>query len=98
MISSNRQYRGNDLVLGTTAGSAKVIWNEKQRRTHMYVSGTTGSGKSRFTLSLIQQDLEQHWKSKQGLLLLDPHSELYDDLVAYLAQHRRPAQGGGNHE
>ena len=83
----SRIYHGNRLVLGTAADGTQVIWNEKQRRTHMHVSGTTGSGKSRFTLSLIQQDLEQHWKSKQGLLLLDPHGELYDGVLSYIAEH-----------
>ena len=94
MISSNRHHFGNDLLLGTIEGGNKLTWTEKQRRTHMYVSGVTRSGKSRFVQSLIQQDIEKNWRHKQGLLLLDPHAELYDGVLAFLANQpklwRRP--------
>lgn len=81
----HRRYYGNDLVLGTTGDGSEVTWTETQRRTHMYVSGVTRSGKSRFVQSLVQQDVAQHWKHRQGLLLLDPHGELYDGVLAYIA-------------
>lgn len=50
------------------------------------VIGTTGSGKSRFLLSLLKQDIDQWKRTKHGLLLLDPHGELCDRLLAQLAE------------
>jgi len=52
-------------------------------------TGRTRSGKSRFLQSLIRQELEQHRRTRQGLLLLDPHGELFDGVLAYIAEHRR---------
>lgn len=85
----SRRYFGNDLVLGTTSGGEPVILSEEHRRTHMHVTGVTNSGKSRFLASLIRQDIDQHRRNQQGLLLLDPHGELYDSALAYIADNPR---------
>jgi hypothetical protein len=83
----SKRYHGNDLVLGTRPDGTELIWTEVQRRLHMYISGKPRSGKSRCLLSLIQQDLHQHDASRQGLVLFDPHGELYDGALAYIADH-----------
>ena len=47
------------------------------RRRHMLLIGRTGSGKSRLLRNLIAQDLE----AGRGLLLLDPHGGLAEEML-----------------
>jgi hypothetical protein len=48
------------------------------------VTGSTGSGKSKFLEHLIRQDIVNWRKSECGLLLLDPHGAIYDGLMHWL--------------
>lgn len=57
----------------------------EQRATHLFVCGSTGTGKSKLLEHLIRQDIIAHRKSKCGLLLIDPHGSLYDSLMRWLA-------------
>ena len=52
------------------------------REAHLHVIGRTRSGKSRFLTDLITQDL----KYGLGTCVLDPHSELFDYLISWLAR------------
>lgn len=54
---------------------------DRIRSEHMHVVGATGSGKSRFLLHMIQQDIIEG----RGVCLIDPHGELYDHLVSWLS-------------
>lgn len=54
---------------------------DRIRSEHMHVVGATGSGKSRFLLHLIQQDIIEG----RGVCLIDPHGELYDHIVEWLS-------------
>src|SRR5581483_10872308 len=54
------------------------------RRRHLYVIGKTGSGKSTLLRNLIVQDLE----AGRGLMLLDPHGDLADELLDYIPSWR----------
>jgi len=57
--------------------------------TSIYTSaGGTGTGKSKFLEHLIRQDILAWRKSRCGLLLLDPHGCLYDNLLNWLAWHK----------
>ena len=49
---------------------------------HMYMIGGTGVGKSR----AIESWVMQHVKNNQGVGVIDPHGELYDNLLARIAQ------------
>jgi len=51
------------------------------------VTGSTGSGKSKFLEYLIRQDI-LNWRmsGECGLLLLDPHGAIYDGLMSWLAR------------
>jgi len=49
--------------------------------THMYVEGKTKKGKSKFLEHVAYQLITM----EQGCGLLDPHSDLVDDLLGYLA-------------
>ena len=77
---------GNDLDLGTIAGrGASLRFPREARDKHLYVCGGTGTGKSKFLEHLIRQDIKNWRKSKCGLILLDPHGSLYDNLIEWLA-------------
>ena len=71
------------LSLGKPTKGRRLRLNVKDntRTEHMHVIGATNSGKSRFLLSLIQQDILEG----RGLCLIDPHGELYDHIVAWLS-------------
>src|SRR3990167_9949725 len=57
----------------------------KDRRSHMYVIGKTGTGKSTLIKNLIIQDL----KKGDGLALLDPHGDLVESILNYIPEERQ---------
>jgi hypothetical protein len=83
-----RQNPGNDLNLGQVVGrNAGLAFPRTLRDKHLYCCGGTGTGKSKFLEHLIRQDIIAWRKSKCGVLLLDPHGNLYDDIMRWLAWH-----------
>ena len=58
---------------------AKV--DQKDRLTHMYVIGATGSGKTKFLEFLIEQDIVE----RNGFAVIDPHGDLVEDIKGFLA-------------
>lgn len=77
---------GNDLDLGILPGrNSRLILSRTERDKHLYVCGATGTGKSKFLENLIRQDIKNWRKSKCGLIVLDPHGNLYDSLMEWLA-------------
>ena len=71
------------LFLGYDARGKPIRLKPDDRRIHMHVLGSSGSGKSRFLEWMIRGDL----KNRQGFCLVDPHGELYDAVVAYAARY-----------
>jgi len=74
---------GDCIVLGQTAFRCDqrpfgLLENDRFR--HLYVIGKAGGGKSTLLKNLIIQDMQQGY----GLALLDPHGDLYDDLLDYV--------------
>jgi|WetSurMetagenome_2_1015567.scaffolds.fasta_scaffold01024_8 hypothetical protein len=57
---------------------------EKDRATHFYVIGASGTGKTKFLEFLIRQDIEKG----NGLAVIDPHGDLIEDIKGYLACQR----------
>jgi hypothetical protein len=77
---------GNDLLIATGGRGEPLILTKEQRSRHLYVTGSTGSGKSKFIEYLIRQDIVNWRDSGCGLLLLDPHGAIYDSLMHWLAR------------
>ena len=71
------------LFLGYDPRGKPIRLKPDDRRIHMHVLGSSGSGKSRFLEWMIRGDL----KNRQGFCLVDPHGELYDSVVAYAARY-----------
>lgn len=74
-----------DLLLGfeqPEAGEAPqrlYLEPDVRRSTHSWIVGSTGSGKSKFLEWLIRGDI----LNGQGLMLLDLHGKLYDDVLRW---------------
>jgi hypothetical protein len=85
-----RSIPGNDLILGNLAGrDATLTFSRTERDKHLYICGGTGTGKSKFLENLIRQDIRNWHKSKCGMIVLDPHGSLYDNLIQWLAWNER---------
>lgn len=81
---------GNDLNLGQLPGTgSSLLFPRTSRDKHLYVCGGTGTGKSKFLEHLIRQDIKNWHRSKCGLMVLDPHGNLYDSLIEWLAWNER---------
>jgi hypothetical protein len=57
----------------------------EQRQKHTYVIGKTGTGKTTMLKSSIYQDM----LSGKGLAVLDPHGDMFRELLAVVPEHRR---------
>ena len=55
------------------------------RRTHMYIVGQTGTGKSTLLLNMIWQDME----NGEGVGLIDPHGDLVNQVLACVPPDRQ---------
>ena len=80
--------QGPGLVLGRNAHAGKdtaVALTPKQRLQHMYVIGSSGTGKSTFLLNCILHGLE----AGEGLAVLDPHGDLVDEILARVPDERQ---------
>jgi hypothetical protein len=73
----------NPLVLGYNAFGNALRLRPDDRRTHMHVIGSSGSGKSKFLEWMMRGDL----RNRQGFCLIDPHGALYHDVANYCAHH-----------
>jgi hypothetical protein len=74
------------LLLGRNAATGRRVFvTPRQRSTHMFVPGRTGTGKTTFLEFLIRQDI----RAGNGACVMDPDGELYNKLVTYCA--KRPS-------
>jgi len=75
-------------VLGdNVAGQARqpVVLSREDRRRHLYVVGQTGVGKSHLLEQLVVHDMEQG----DGVIVIDPHGDLVEHLLARVPRHRK---------
>lgn len=78
---SLKKGRKLDVVFGknTYGGTTTDIGlTEEERKTHMYILGRTGSGKTTLMFSMAKHDIEQG----HGLAFIDPHGDVSEDLLA----------------
>src|SRR5438552_231228 len=71
------------LLLGHDVQKRRICLDTDDRKIHMHVIGSSGSGKSRLLEWMMRGDI----KNRQGFCLIDPHGELYDTVVAWCARH-----------
>src|SRR6185295_606783 len=69
--------------LGFDAANRPVRLKPEDRKTHMHVIGSSGSGKSKCLEWMIRGDL----RNRQGFALIDPHGTLYHEVLKYCAHH-----------
>jgi hypothetical protein len=74
----------HNLELGTGKGGRPLGLDASDRDKHLYVAGATGTGKSKFLEHLVRQDVIANRQSGCGMLLIDPHGSLYDNIVAWM--------------
>ncbi len=57
---------------------------QRDRLTHMYVIGKTGTGKSTLIRNLVLQDIE----AGRGVALFDPHGDMVNNVIANMRAHQ----------
>lgn len=62
-----------------------VYLSEDTRRQHTYIVGQTGTGKSTLMKTMIVSDM----KAGNGMTVIDPHGELYNDLLEMIPESRK---------
>jgi Helicase HerA, central domain len=72
--------QGNDLILSEYPDGRPIILGHQERLEHTGIVGETGSGKSRFIEHMLRQDLRAWPKTHCGLLLVDPHGDVFDGI------------------
>lgn len=80
-------YRSPTVRLGRLVGlpGAASISDEDWRSTHTYVVGSSGTGKTKLLENICWQLILGEYPNGPGMLLLDPHGTLYEDLAKTLA-------------
>ena len=69
-------YGGEEIAIGMTL---------EQRQQHTYVIGKAGVGKT----SLLKSSIYQDMLSGKGLAVLDPHGDMFQELLTIIPEHRR---------
>ncbi len=69
------EYRGD---------KTEITIAKDDRRRHVYIIGTTGSGKSTLMASMIRQDIA----NGDGVCVIDPHGSLVDEVLEYIPKER----------
>jgi GTPase SAR1 family protein len=76
------------IVLGdipTPFADAEVRFAPSDRSQHCYVIGATGTGKSTLLRRMIEQDIA----GGEGLALIDPHGDLYEQVLSAIPARRK---------
>jgi len=76
VIMGQNQYAGETNPIGMTL---------EQRQKHTYILGKTGMGKTTLITSAIYQDMV----NGKGLAVLDPHGDMFKELLQIVPEHRR---------
>lgn len=83
---SRRPWHATPLTLGNRLdGRGQIELSPDDRRTHTYIAGTTGAGKTKLIEHMVRQDISRWRKHRCGMLLIDPHGSLYRDVMRAVA-------------
>jgi len=78
----------NDGILlghvGDGAAAKEVHFSRADRSRHCYIVGATGTGKSTLLYNMIVQDI----KNGEGVAVIDPHGDLYQQVLESIPKHR----------
>lgn len=74
-------YLGKSVFRGT---EVPIYMLDEDRRRHMYILGTTGTGKSEFMKFMAIQDI----KEGKGVAFIDPHGSAVNDIVQQIPPER----------
>lgn len=77
-----------DVVVGVNQHGSEnqlIGMTLKQRQKHTYVIGKTGTGKTTLLTSSIYQDMV----NGRGLAVLDPHGDMFQELLSIVPKHRQ---------
>lgn len=77
----------DSLYLGVNRfrGTETEVWMKpKDRFRHFYIIGQTGTGKSTLLTAMIKQDIA----AGRGVLVMDPHGELAEGILAHVPKER----------
>lgn len=78
-----RNYNPKEVCIGEHGYCDKkpcrVYLQDEARKHHTHIIGASGTGKSKLMEYMIKQDI----RNKKGVLLLDPHGELFDNVLAW---------------
>ena len=77
VIVGTNKHGGSDQPIGITLD---------QRQKHTYVLGKTGMGK---TTTLLTGAIYQDMVNEKGLAVLDPHGDMFLELLSIVPEHRR---------
>lgn len=70
--------------VGCGSSSKEVRLSGNDRSRHCYVLGATGTGKSTLLYNMIKQDID----NGEGVTLIDPHGDLYEEVLSSIPEHR----------
>jgi len=76
VIFGINNYGGVETPIGVT---------NEERKTHMYILGRTGGGKTTLMFAMAKSDIEKG----EGLAFLDPHGDVAEDLLAIVPENRK---------
>jgi hypothetical protein len=85
---SQRRGADVDVVIGRNVHQEQhtdIGLTARVRMEHMYLIGSTGTGKTTLLESIIYQDMV----NGKGLAVLDPHGDMYQKLLAIVPKHRK---------
>jgi hypothetical protein len=87
-LSIKRSGAELDVVVGVNehgGDNQPIGMTLEQRQKHTYIIGKTGMGKTTMLTNAIYQDMV----NGKGLAVLDPHGDMYQELLAIVPKHRR---------
>jgi hypothetical protein len=72
------------ILMGRTGDEKDVRFGRLDRSRHCYIIGATGTGKSTLLYNMIIQDI----KNGEGVAVIDPHGDLYQQVLESIPKHR----------